>query len=253
MTPMLLLSSRHTPDSQVLWRAAVKQGWKVERLTGWNVPPEIVQDDSPKVLHVEGLFAFQVAKTLNVPIQEPPDDWLVNLPYRFRKRNIFLTHYGAARALDGKFVKPPNDKSFQAKIYRQFELSEEYDFGAPVLVAEPIKWQVEFRAFVLNKKILTMSPYLRGGVIDENRFQAEDQEVYGARYFLSELLQNVEVPEAIVIDVGLVEHRGWAAVELNAPWGSGLYQCDPHEALKVISRSCGVTQDSFGRSPSSSP
>lgn len=31
-----------------------------------------------------------------------------------------------------------------------------------------------------------------------------------------------------------MEGRGWAVVEQNAAWGSGIYGCDPEEVLEVL-------------------
>ena len=44
----------------------------------------------------------------------------------------------------------------------------------------------------------------------------------------------VEFPRAVVLDVGVIAGRGWAVVEQNAAWGSGIYGCDPREVLEVL-------------------
>ena len=46
------------------------------------------------------------------------------------------------------------------------------------------------------------------------------------------------LPPAVVIDVGRIVGKGWALVEANCVWGSGIYGCDPHEVLPVLRRSC---------------
>lgn len=38
----LVLPPRYTPDSNVLWKAAVEAGWSVERLAGWRPPESLV-------------------------------------------------------------------------------------------------------------------------------------------------------------------------------------------------------------------
>jgi hypothetical protein len=40
--PTLILPPRYTPDSIALSKAAVRAGWDVERLTGWQVPQYLV-------------------------------------------------------------------------------------------------------------------------------------------------------------------------------------------------------------------
>jgi hypothetical protein len=48
--------------------------------------------------------------------------------------------------------------------------------------------------------------------------------------------QEVALPVAVVLDVGLIAGKGWAVVEANAAWGSGIYGCDPAAVLPVLRR-----------------
>jgi hypothetical protein len=48
--------------------------------------------------------------------------------------------------------------------------------------------------------------------------------------------KDVALPPAVVLDVGLIAGRGWAVVEPNAAWGSGVYGCDPAAVLPVLRR-----------------
>jgi hypothetical protein len=41
-----------------------------------------------------------------------------------------------------------------------------------------------------------------------------------------------------VIDIGKIVGRGWAVVEANPAWGSGIYGNDPDEVLNVLAKSC---------------
>jgi hypothetical protein len=45
--------------------------------------------------------------------------------------------------------------------------------------------------------------------------------------------------EPVVVDVGVIPGRGWAAVELNACWASGVYGCDPAAVLGVLRQAMG--------------
>jgi len=49
---------------------------------------------------------------------------------------------------------------------------------------------------------------------------------------------DLSIPPAFVMDVGIIADRGWAVIEANAAWGSGLYGCDPAEVLRVVRRAC---------------
>ena len=43
--------------------------------------------------------------------------------------------------------------------------------------------------------------------------------------------------EPSVIDVGIIPKLGWAIIESNQAWASGIYGCEPTEALKVMAES----------------
>ncbi len=46
------------------------------------------------------------------------------------------------------------------------------------------------------------------------------------------------LPPAIVLDFGIIKEKGWALIEANPAWCSGLYACDAEKALEVIVESC---------------
>lgn len=237
--PTLVLSSRHSEDNQALWRAAIRAGWSVERIRGIRVPAELRTHDV--IIYVESLFAPAIAQQFGVELIEAPEDWLVRLSESYRKRTVRLITLGSARRLaEPSFVKPPNDKSFPAEVYASgADLPLEFEDGLPVLVAEPVKFEAEYRCFVLDRQVRTSSPYLRGGRLSKlDEFEAPAEEWNAALAFASGVLADaaVEIPEAIVLDVGVIADRGWAVVELNAAWGSGIYGCDPEEVLRVLQR-----------------
>ena len=230
--PTLLLTPRYTDDSQLLWRAAQKLGWGVERLLGWRVPEHFKDMEEP-VLYVDTVFAHHIAEQMSVTLEEPPENWLPELPEIYRKREVKLTKLSEVKR-GPVFVKPPNDKSFPAKVYQSEELLD-LDPNLQVLVAEPVEWTSEYRCFMLNGRVLTVSVYLRNGVTQkECDYAALPRELTDAGIFAAVIATNVRTPRAIVMDVGVIKDRGWAVVELNAPWGSGIYGCNPTEVLPVI-------------------
>lgn len=233
----LLLSARMTDDNQALWRAAVRSGWHVERTRGLNFPNGLVREEV--VLYMESLFAGAIASKLSLKLLGPEENWLVKLPFQYRKRDVRLATLGEARqAARPAFVKPPNEKLFTAQVFVSGqELPPDYEDSMSVLIAEPVAFEVEYRCFVLDRTIRTMSPYLQHGKLAElDDYATPDEERREAADFARQLLADaaVEVPRAVVLDVGMIAGRGWAAVELNAAWGSGIYGCDPFEVLAVI-------------------
>ena len=235
--PTLILTPRFTEDAQALWRAAGRLGWGVERLATWRVPPELRSVVEP-VLYVEALFGPTLAAEFRLQLLESPVDWLPRLPREYRLRDVSLSTLGEARCLaEPMFVKPPNDKSFPARVYGGFELPEGYDESSPVLVAEVVVWEKEFRCFVLDRTPRAISVYLRDGELQRvTDFRASDAELADAEGFVRRVLADprVDFPRAAVLDVGVIAGRGWAVVEQNAAWGSGIYGCDPAEVLEVL-------------------
>ncbi|MDW9381914.1 ATP-grasp domain-containing protein [Chryseobacterium sp. JV558] len=51
-------------------------------------------------------------------------------------------------------------------------------------------------------------------------------------------LKKASLPPAIVLDFGIIKGKGWALIEANPAWCSGLYACDAEKALEVIVKSC---------------
>lgn len=232
----LLMSSRHTEDDQALWRSAIRRGWTVARARGIRLP-EI--DDSEIVIYVEALYAPVIAGMAGRALLDPTEDWLTRVPYEFTKRQISLTTLGQARGLSAPtFVKPPNDKSFKAQVYESGSvLPREFDDDMPVLLADPVRWEAEFRCFCLDQKVRALSPCLRSGVhAEKTDYEASDSELREATEFSEAVLAATSsvTPSAIVLDVGQIVGQGWAVVEANGAWGSGIYGCDPNAVLDVI-------------------
>lgn len=235
--PTLILTPRFTDDAQALWRAAGRQGWNVERLMGWRVPDELRSVEEP-VLYLEGLMAPMLAEEFGVELFEPAIDWLPKLPAEYCRRRVELTTLGQARSMrERAFVKPPNDKSFPAKAYRPEELPEEFPDDMPVLVAEIVAWEKEFRCFILDRRVRTFSIYSRNGELQrEKEFAHTPDEERELLEFTCRFLTDtrVELPRAAVVDFGAIRNRGWAVVEQNAAWGSGIYGCDPVQVLETL-------------------
>jgi hypothetical protein len=235
--PTLILTPRYCQDSQALWRAANRLGWRVERLINWRLPDELKLVPEP-ILYVEALMTEMIAEQLGLRLLDAPNDWLPNLPEEYRKRWVYLSTMGEARSMEkAAFIKPPNDKSFPARVYQGEELPSDYPDEMPVLIAEIVKWEKEFRCFILNHSLKTFSVYLRDGELQrENDFAHTEEEESEVREFIETLLsdERVEILQGTVIDVGVIQGRGWAVVEQNAAWGAGLYGCDPSEVLEVL-------------------
>ncbi|HEX6544514.1 MAG TPA: ATP-grasp domain-containing protein [Ktedonobacterales bacterium] len=240
--PTLLLSPRYTSDSRQLRQAAEVAGWQVLRLGSWRPPDRTFADEV--VVYGEPLFTDIMAAALDLAAFDIPADWLARLPARLTRRAIAAMPLAEAlRIEEPRFVKSARDKPFPAGVYTMAAEPPPACLDLPgdllVLVAEPVQWELEFRGFILHRRLLALSPYLRAGELVEDaegNWVASEEEWRAAKVYYAEILADpaLELPPAIVLDVGIIPERGWAIIEANGAWGAGLYGCDPTAALSVI-------------------
>jgi hypothetical protein len=113
----------------------------------------------------------------------------------------------------------------------------------PVLIAEPVAWEIEFRCFILQRELMAFSIYSRDGELaqsEDDSWSASQAENDEALTFANTLLndETLDLPPAFVLDIGKIVGRGWAVVEANPAWASGIYGCDPARVLPVLQRTC---------------
>jgi ATP-grasp domain, R2K clade family 2 len=243
--PILILTPRQVDDTFKLQAAALERGWQVGRLENWRVPHYLAERET--VIYGEPLFVEVVAQTLGVALLQTPYDWLAQLPEHYLQRKVSFTNLGEARLLTRPmFVKPVEGKSFVACVYTHGTELLARDLlpdETPVLISEPVHWEVEFRCFVLDDQVVTYSPYLCAGELaeDENgNWPASQTEYSTALTFAQTVLSDkmISAPAAFVLDVGMLGDRDWAVIESNAAWGAGLYGCAPTEVLRILRRAC---------------
>jgi hypothetical protein len=237
MMPTLILSPRYSDDSIKLRRAAIALGWDVMRLAGW-LCPEDFEPEEP-VLFAEPLFNAAVAEQLGLTVIGPPEDFLIELPREFVGRGVRLMTAVEARTLPGPvFLKPPNQKTFPAKVYASGSELPEMPDDDPILASEPVEWAAEFRFFVRDRRVRAWSPYWLDGALARkgDEWIVEPDMSAATRVLVDRLLSDtwVELPAALVIDAGVIRGVGPAVVEANEASGSGLYGCDPRDVLEVL-------------------
>ena len=86
-----------------------------------------------------------------------------------------------------------------------------------------------------------MSASLREGMLveaEDGSWPASDQETAEAQHSIHSVLRDhaVPLPPAVVVDIGRIAGQGWAIIEANAAWSSGIYGCNPEDVLAVLSR-----------------
>jgi hypothetical protein len=244
--PTLLLPDRYTPDSVALWRAAIARGWDARRAPSWRAPAGLLPADV--AVYGEPLFAAAMAEQVGLELVAPAPDWLATLSRAHLGREVRFMDLAAARAVAGPaFIKPAADKTFRAAVYPSGAALPNDDAVAPhtpMLVSEPVTWELEARCFLLERCVVATTLYARHGspaappALD---WPCSPAESAGIATCMAALLadEQVVLPPAIVVDVGRMAGRGWAVVEANAAYASGLYGADPNAVLDVVRRACG--------------
>lgn len=244
--PTLLLSPRYSSDSRLLRAAAEREGWSVVRLGGRTVPGFVTARDL--VFYGEPAFADVVADARKIALLQPTLNWLAAVPDELRKRAVRAgTLEDATELREPAFVKAALEhKAFPSAVYERgaalrSAVRPGVPDGLPVLIAEPVRWELEVRCFVREGACVTMSPYLRDGrsaQVADGSWPLAADELAEAVGFAEKVLADprVRLPAAVALDIGRVAGRGWAVVEINSAWGSGIYGCDPAAVLPVLAR-----------------
>ena len=235
--PTLILSPRYSDDSIALRRAAIALGWDVMRLASWRCPEDFEPEEP--VLYGEPLFNTMVAEQLELTLIEPPEDFLARLPREYLHRDVGCLTAAEARIFPGPvFLKPPNHKTFPARVYASGAALPEMPEDDPVLVSEPVQWVAEFRFFVRDRRVRAWSPYWLHGALArrDDEWIVDPDSLATARGLVDRLLADhrVGIPAALVLDAGVIRDVGPAVVEANAASCAGIYGCDPRHVLEVL-------------------
>ena len=108
-----------------------------------------------------------------------------------------------------------------------------------VMGASVVNWLDEYRCFVKDNAVLTVSKYAQSG---ELALAGTSDELAEATEYATGILRSpaVGIVKSSVIDVGRIAGVGWAVVEANPTWASGLYECDPSQALDAVAWAFGI-------------
>lgn len=229
-----------------LQMAARGLGWDVlPAPSGWRLEEEFIKSGVEGVPYGSQTFCEVIAQQMGWTLKANSFDWLAKLPRVYTQRKIEFMTLGQAKLITKrKFIKPADDKCFDAKVYEpgEFKPHELILDDYPVLVSEPVIFDLEYRFFVDGKRARTWSNYICYDQIANPKFW--DMVPYSESAiddFMDNLLydlpfENIETFPS-VIDVGRIPGKGWAVIETNQAWASGLYGCDPVDALKVMEQS----------------
>ncbi len=243
--PTLILASREHSSDHGLAHAAEAAGWRVHDLAA--SPAEKL--DPPVVVYVTTETALDASRRLGLALLEPPLDLLARLPGIHLQRTVQFARFADLNRLTSRvFVKPadPLAKVFDAGLYASpadIRTHRPIPPMTPVLLSEPVEWITEYRCFLLEGRIAAFSPYIHFGRATWKPWGqgGEKAQLPGAvSDFLRRLVadQAVLLPPAVVVDIGLIDERGWAVVEFNPVFCAGLLGADPMAVLPVLARAC---------------
>ncbi|KFF26824.1 ATP-grasp domain-containing protein [Chryseobacterium vrystaatense] len=240
MKNIIALSPMYTEDSNNLKKASINSPYELNRFNAkWNIPEEFRADVI--AVYSEDIYAEIVAEQCELTLMKPDDNSLSLISEEFTKRKISYGQLKDSINKENIFIKCSDFKSFKAGVYQKITDIKGFDTVDPnctVFTSEVVEWQLEVRCFVLNNDIKTYSSYWRNDTFDTSPLSEEEQNGMFS-FFDSFMKQNAStLPESIVLDFGIIKEKGWALIEANPAWCSGLYACDAEKALEVIVGSC---------------
>src|SRR5262245_2481758 len=215
----LLLSTWALPAANALAQAARQAGWQA---VAFDERPDV--KPRGRVVYYGGTDrAVAVAARLGLALFEPQFDLLARLTLEFRRRAVEYARFGDLNRLKAPaFVKPADalDKCFDAGISasaREIRAPKGVPPESPVLLAEPVEWSAEYRCFVREGEVVAWSPYISFGRPTWKPYAPgtpAPQVSASVRAFCERLFARSEMsfPPAFVMDVGLIDDRGWAVV-----------------------------------------
>jgi len=237
----LVVSSLDLRAARPLRLAAEKRGWKVMDFD--KARRRTLR--GPIVVYSGTDWVDAICRNLSITLDEPAWDLLARLPYGLRLRHVEMT---TAEALNHyskrQFIKPadPRRRVFDAGVYESYERIPRRELFAenfPILVSEPVEFVAEYRLFIVGARIAASSPYMLSGRPIWKPFgsggkPADVKQLLGGFVLRLNAACESLLPGAYVVDVGLIEGRGWAVVEFNPVWCSGILGAKPDDVLNAL-------------------
>jgi hypothetical protein len=224
-----------------LQMAAREMGWEVlSAPNGWRLDSELIESGQQGVPYGSQIFCEVIAQQMGWKLILNPFEWLATLKKPLVSRKIEFMTLGEAQNLKRtKFIKPADDKVFPAKVYKPKELQvhESVSLDTPTLVSSVVEFESEYRYFCTNEGPHTGSCYIyKGEIANPKNWEADIEEV--TRFIDIAFFNKKLTTVPAVIDVGRMANGKLAIIETNQAHASGLYGCDPEQALKVMEQTC---------------
>ncbi len=229
-----------------LQMAAEAMGWEVYPAeTSWRLPDELINSGKEGVPYGSQIFCEVIAQQMGWELKCNTFDWLSRVPEEYLRRKVeFMTLGEAKKLTKRRFIKPADDKVFPAAVYSPGQLltPEDVPDSTPTLVSEVVQFDLEYRCFVNEGIVYTWSNYVCYENLADPRYwkMVPADTIMLPHELVNDLL--IRHPELkttpSVIDVGRIPGKGYAIIETNPAWASGLYGCEPDLALLIMQLAC---------------
>lgn len=225
-----------------LLQTATCLDWEILRApTSWRIPREYL--DTEGAVYGDNYFCQIIADQMNWELVGNEPDWLTTLDKeKYTRREITMSTLPDARKLlVKKFIKPSNegDHLFPAAVYESGEkLPQNYAVGeCPVLLSGTIPYNTEWRCFVKNRVIVSVSCYRHMQTKDEHIWNFD---CVSAIDFVKKVLadEKVSFAPSATIDVGRSKKGFMSVIESSPAYSSELYGCELVGTLDAIKASC---------------
>ncbi len=218
------------PEKPDLERDSVARVWResggdVLRLGKFWNPPEL--DPTRVRVYGDDIFCQVLAQKLDLSLVSPGDDFLGHVHKRWLGRDVDIFSLAMARESEFPvFLKSAAPKIFRACVYNDREELNKNCVKLPddtlTIRSSIVSFMAEARGFILDGVVVDCSIYEGSESLSE------------ATSFLESFVKENEIPKTVVLDIGYIENTGWAIIEANASWGSGLNGCAAEKVLPCI-------------------
>lgn len=228
-----------------LQMCARQMGMEVISAPGsWRLEDEVIATKQLGIPYGSQMFCEVIAQQMGWKLHQNSFNWLSKVPRHYLKRRVdFMTLQDAKKINERKFIKPADDKCFDAKIYEpgEFLPNELIPSDSPVLVSDIVEWDLEYRFFVNNGEIYTWSNYLFFGEVNDPKYAYMiPGDHIRPELFVKNLLSEIDPVPGCVIDIGIIHNKGWAVIESNPIWASGIYNCDPTACINAMNKTVSL-------------
>jgi ATP-grasp domain, R2K clade family 2 len=227
---ILVIPEKADPEREAVALAWQSGGGEVLKLGRFWDPPNL--EASRVRLYGNDTFCLVLAEKLGLEPISPPDNMLLKIESGWLKRKILARDLKLVSEADfPTFVKSQVPKVFRSGIYQSLtDLRLEcdgLDSTTPIIISEIVEIKAEARVFILNTKVQTFALY-------------EGIDASGLMDFVTQFVNQNELPLTCVLDFAFLKTRGWAFLEANPSWGAGLNNCDPLLAARCIAQATRV-------------